>query len=161
MPKKLYIVKLDPEERARIEQLTTQGRAPVRQLRRAQILRAAAEGLRDEDIARTLRVAHSTVERVRKRYVEEGLEPALVEKPRPGAKRKLEAKQEAFLIALACSDPPAGRTHWTMQLLADEMVALEQVEALSDETVRRTLKKTSSSPGRSAIGVSRRSARSS
>ena len=156
MPKKLYVVELEPEERTRIEQLTTQGRAPVRQLRRAQILRAAAEGLRDCDIAQTLRVAPTTVERVRKRYVEEGLAAALVEKPRPGAKRKLDAKQEAFLIALACSEPPAGRTHWTMQLLADQMVTLEQVDALSDETVRRTLKKTSSSPGRRATGVSPR-----
>jgi transposase len=82
------------------------------------------------------------VERIRKRFVEEGLEAALTERPRPGGQRKLDGKQEAFLIALACSTPPEGRICWTMQLLANRLVALRIVDAISDETVRRTLKKT-------------------
>jgi transposase len=95
------------------------------------------------------------VERVRKRFVEAGLEAALRERPRPGGQRKLEGKQEAFLIALACSTPPEGRTSWTMQLLAYKLVELRVVDAISDETVRRTLKKTRSSRGRKRPGVFR------
>jgi transposase len=93
------------------------------------------------------------VERIRQRFVEDGLEAALSERPRPGGQRKLAGTQEAFLIALACSTPPEGRTCWTMQLLADRLVELQVVEAISDETVRRTLKKTSSSRGRRRPGV--------
>ena len=86
--------------------------------------------------------------RVRQRCVEEGLEAALQRKPSPGRQyRKLDGAQEAKLIALACSDPPAGRVCWTMQLLADKLVELEIVEAISSQTVRRTLKKTGLSPG--------------
>ncbi len=80
--------------------------------------------------------------RICKRFVEEGLEAALRDRPRPGAQRQLDGKQEALLIALACSVPPDGRTRWTMQLLANKLVELRVVEAISDETVRRTLKKT-------------------
>ena len=93
------------------------------------------------------------MERIRKRFVEDGLEAALSEQPRPGGQRKLDGQQEAFLIALACSTPPEGRACWTMQLLADRLVELQVVEAISDETVRRTLKKTSSSRGRRKPGV--------
>ncbi|RKY62069.1 MAG: hypothetical protein DRP95_02040 [Candidatus Latescibacterota bacterium] len=93
---------------------------------------------------------------IRKRFAEEGLEAALNERPHPGAKPKLDGKQEAFLVALACSDPPEGREHWTMQLLADRLVELGVVESISDETVRRVLKKTTSSPGRKDSGVSAR-----
>ena len=87
------------------------------------------------------------LERTRKRFVEEGLEAALNERPRAGGQRKLAGKQEALLVALACSTPPDERKCWTMQLLADKLVELKQVESISDETVRRTLKKTSSSHG--------------
>ena len=93
------------------------------------------------------------MERIRQRFVEDGLEAALSERPRPGGQRKLAGKQEAFLSALACSTPPEGRTCWPMQLLADRLVALQVVEAISDETVRRTLKKTSSSRGKRRPGV--------
>jgi hypothetical protein len=93
------------------------------------------------------------MERIRKRFVDEGLEAALCERPRPGGQRKLDGKQEAFLIALACSTPPQGRTSWTMQLLAAKLVELQVIDAISDETVRRTLKKTSSSRGRRRRGV--------
>jgi transposase len=107
----------------------------------------ANEGPTDEEIARALDASVSTVERVRKRFVEEGLEAALSERSRPGARRKLDGRQEAYLVALASSDPPEGKKYWSMQLLADRLVELEIVEEISDETVRRMLKKGTSSRG--------------
>jgi hypothetical protein len=98
----------------------------------------------------------STVERARRKYHDAGVEHALSERPRPGATPKLDGTGEAVLVALACSEAPAGRACWTMQLLADRLVELQLVDAISDETVRRTLKKTSSSPGRPSSGVSAR-----
>lgn len=112
----------------------------------------ADEGATDGDIAEALHVNRSTVERTRKKLVEGNLEFALSERQRPGAKRKLDAKQEAFLIATTCSAPPEGQARWSIQLPADELVSLGIVESISDETVRRTLKKTSSSPGKSRNG---------
>jgi transposase len=103
-------------------------------------------------------VGASTVHRTRQRCVEEGVEAALQERPRPGARPKLDGKQEALVIALACSAPPAGRLCWTMQLLAERVVELGVVETISDETIRRTLKKMRCSPGASRVGASRRSA---
>ena len=144
---KISHVDLTEPERSRLLSLTQKGHAAVRKIRRAQILLAAAEGHSDATIARLLHSSVSTVERTRKRLVEVGLEAALHEQPRPGARRKWGGKQAAFLLALACSAPPRGRTGWTMQLLADRGVALGVVEAMSDETVRRTLKKTRASPG--------------
>jgi transposase len=138
---KRYIVKLSEEEKEELHALTHKGTCGVRKLRRAQMLVLADEGLTDEEIARALDGSVSTVERVRKRFVEEGLEAALSERPRPGARRKLDGRQEAYLVALASSDPPEGKKHWSMQLLADRLVELEIVEEISDETVRRTLKK--------------------
>jgi hypothetical protein len=93
-------------------------------------------------IAAALHSGTATVERTRKRFVEEGLDAALQERPRPGGRRTLEGKPEAFLIALACSTPPDGRKHGTMQWLADKLVERKHVESISDETVRRTLKQT-------------------
>ena len=113
------------------------GRTKARQIARAHILLSAEKGKTDEAIAEALQVGLSTVARTRQRFVEGGLEWALTERPRPGAARKLNGKAEAFLIALACSAPPEGRTRWTMQLLADWMVEIGVVEELSDETVRR------------------------
>jgi transposase len=101
----------------------------------------ADEGGADAAIAAALHVHRATVERTRPRFVEGGIERALHDRPRPGSRPKLDRKQEAFLVALACSAPPDGRARWTMQLLADRLVALEIVDAISDETVRRTLKK--------------------
>jgi transposase len=103
-----------------------------------------------------LHIGHATVERTRQRFVEEGLAAALVEKPRPGGERKLDGKQEAFLVALVCSAPPVGRAKWSMQLLADRLVTLGMVETLSDETVRRRLKETNCSPGGRSVGASRK-----
>jgi transposase len=94
-----------------------------------------AEGRTDEDVAEALLTSVSTVERTRKRFVEGGLERALNELPRPGGKRNLTGKQVAYLVTLACSNPPEGKKHWSMQLLADRLVELEIVEEISDETV--------------------------
>lgn len=145
--RKVYIVDLDEEERGVLLDLTRRGTMQARRLRRAQILLAAAEGATDATIAHTLHVARATVERTRQRFVEGGIDRALDERPRPGARAKLDGKAEAYLVALACSDPPDGRARWTLQLLADRLVQLEQVTSISDETVRRTLKKTRSSRG--------------
>jgi transposase len=145
--RKLYVVNVSAEERTQLLELTRRGTTRARRLRRAQILLAAAEGATDATIAATLHVAPTTVERTRQRFVHAGMVGALNERPRPGARAKLDGKAEAYLVALACSDPPEGHAHWTMQLLADRLVALDQVAAISDETVRRTLKKTMSSRG--------------
>jgi transposase len=150
---KLYRVDLSEAERTTLLGLIQKGRAAARKVRRAHVLLLADEGKTDRQISAALDTGTATVERLRKRFVEEGLEAALAEKPRPGAQRKLDGKQEAFLVALTCSTPPAGRRHWTMQLLADRLVALGVVESLSDETVRRLLKQTSSSRGSSRVGV--------
>jgi transposase len=144
---KRYLVTLNEDERAHLFALTKKGKVSARKLTRAHVLLQADAGVPDRAIAAALHVGTATVERIRKRCVEEGLEAALTERPRPGGQRKLDGKQEAFLIALACSTPPGGRTCWTMQLLADQLVALQVVEAISDETVRRTLKKTHSNRG--------------
>jgi putative transposase len=148
-----YIVTLTDAERAQLLAFTKQGTVSARKLSRAHTLLQAAAGATDETIAAALHRRIATVERTRKRFVEEGLEAALRERPRLGGQRKLDGKQEAFLIALACSTPPEGRKCWTMQLLADRLVALQIVDAISDETVRRALKKTSSSRGRRKPGV--------
>jgi transposase len=135
-----YRVTLDTSERVRLVTMVLGGKAAVRKLKRAQILLAADAGSTDEEIARNVAVGTSTVYRVKQRFVEEGLERALSEAPRPGAERKLDATDEALLIAVTCSKPPAGRARWTMQLLADEMVRLTAHESVSDETIRRRLR---------------------
>ena len=142
MPKKRYIVNLSDIDRAELLRLTKKGQVSARKLNRAHILLQADEGATDAEIASSLHVGVATVARIRKRFVEGNLEWALTERYRPGGQRKLDGKQEAYLVALACSEPPAGYECWTMQLLADKMVELRQVETISDETVRRTLKKT-------------------
>lgn len=138
---KKYVVDLNVQEKERLEDLTTKGKSGARKIRRARILLLAEEGYIDKKIARALGAAVTTVERIRKRFVEEGLEAALSERPRPGATRKLNGHQEAYLVALACSDPPEGKKRWSMRLLADRLVELGVVDEISDETVRRTLKK--------------------
>lgn len=139
---KKYVVDLSSTEREEIEGMLGGGTARVRRLTRARILFLANNGQTDENIVSALGVGLSTVERTRKRFVEGGLEHALTDLPRPGKARKLDGKQEALLVALACSDPPEGRERWTMQLLADRLVELEVVDSISDETVRVMLKKT-------------------
>jgi transposase len=149
-PKK-YKVALTDEERLYLLDLLKKGEAKARMLTRARILLLSAEGKTDPWIADALKVNPQTVRNIRKRFAEEGLEAALQERPRPGAQPKLDSKQEAFLIALACSEPPEGREHWTMQLLANRLVELEIVESISDETVRRVLKKRSQALAEEAV----------
>ena len=147
MSKKVYLVNLTDDERQLLLDLVSKGTASARKFTRAHILLQADDLATDAAIAKSLHVGVATVERIRKRFVEGNLERALNEDPRPGRAPLLDDKQEAFLIATACSTPPEGRKEWTLQLLADALVRLQRVEAISDETVRRTLKKTSSSPG--------------
>ena len=146
MRPKQYRVGLTDEERAELLLLVRRGTAPARVIRRAHILLRASDDAQDADTARALSTSAATVARTRERFATapaaERLRRALYDRPRPGAAAKLGPKQEAFLVALACSGAPEGRTYWTMQLLADRLVALEVVEAISDETVRRALKKT-------------------
>ena len=134
-----YRVDLTQYERDQLGALLSGGKQAARKLKRAQILLAADGGIADEDIADTVGVGGSTVYRTKKRFVEGNLERALSEEPRPGAERKLSVKQEALLVATACSTPPAGRARWTLDLLADEMVKLTEHDDLSRETVRRRL----------------------
>jgi transposase len=122
-------------------------------LTRARALLLSNRRLSDAEVATALELSTRTVQRLRRRACTEGVAAALVDRPRPGGAPKLDGPQEAMLVALACSDPPTGRSHWTMQLLAERLVELQVVESISDETVRRTLKKTSSSPGRNSSGV--------
>ena len=149
---KRYRVTLTEQERAQLRTVTRKGKASARTVRRAQTLLLADEGQTDEAIAAALHSGLSTVARTRQRFVEEGLEAALVDRPRPGAAPKLTPPQQAFTIALACTTPPEGRLRWTMQLLADRLVELEVIPAISDEAVRRLLKKTRSSPGSRSSG---------
>jgi len=145
-----YRITLEAEERRSLEQLLAKGKADVRRLKHAQILlnSDAANGNRAwrvPRIAEAVGCGTATVERVRRRFVEDGLEMALspYRSPRREYRPKLDGEQEARLITLACSAPPEGRARWTLRLLADAMVELELVESLSHETVRQTLKKTS------------------
>jgi transposase len=144
---KKYFVHLTGEERSQLLTLTRKGRASARRLRRALVLLAADDGNKDDQIVQRTRVSLRTVESLRRRFVEEGLEAALSDRPRPGKAPLLDGRQQAYLVALTCSTPPPGRAQWTMQLLADKLVELRVVDGISDETVRRTLKRGTSNPG--------------
>ena len=149
--KKQYAVRLTAEERTRLEGLIGSGTAPAGKLMHARVLLKADEvpagpGWVDERIAEAVEVSQPTVARVRKQYVEEGLAAALNRRtPQREYSRKLDGEQEARLIALACSEPPAGHARWSLRLLSDRLVELEIIEAISYQTVGRTLKKTNSS----------------
>jgi transposase len=134
-----YRVTLTSEERGQLRSFVQGGKGAFRRLKRAQILLAADGGSTDADIAANVAVGTSTVYRTKKRFVEEGLDEALSEEPRPGAERKLSPNEEALLVATACSAPPAGRARWTLDLLAGEMVRLTPHRSLSSETIRRRL----------------------
>jgi transposase len=155
MPKKKYVVDLSAEERATLEQLLQRGKNSARKLTRARILLQADEGLTDEEIALALTVGIATIERTRQRFVEANLD-ALNERPRPGGQRKLSGKQEAHLIAVACTPAPTGQPHWTLQLLVDQVIELGFADSIARETVRQILKKTPSSAGNTSSGVCRR-----
>ena len=143
MPAKKYIVELSNEEQADLQDLTSKGKQSARKIKRAQILLKADKGWKDKAIIEALNASRTMVERTRKRYVECGLDKALNEDRRTGAKRKLDGSVEAYLIALACSDAPDDHDHWALRLLADELVALGIIESISHETVRQVLKKMS------------------
>lgn len=150
---KKYVVNLSDEERRSLRDLTSKGQTKARRLRRARTLLLADEGHSDSFIAEAVGCGRATVERTRKRCVEEGLGAALSESPRPGSAPKLDGAEEAMLVALACSEAPGGRARWTIRLLSDKMIELTEHESVSRELVRRTLKKTSSSPGRRGSGA--------
>ena len=143
-----YRVELSQDERDQLTALLSGGKHAARKLKRAQILLAADAGASDEDIALSVVVGGSTVYRTKRRFVEGNLEAALSEEPRPGADRKLSGKEEALLVATACSNPPEGRARWTLALLADAMVALTEHPGLSRETVRRRLAENDLKPWR-------------
>lgn len=135
-------VELSVEERETLQQLRRKGKVSARKLNRARILLLSDAGRCESDIRAILGTSGNTIWRTKVRYNEGGLDWALNEEPRLGAPTKLDGKQTAFLVALACSEPPAGRESWTMQVLANQLVELGLVETISDETVRTTLKKT-------------------
>jgi transposase len=156
-----YRVTLTAEERVALERLVSAGKAAARKLTHARILLLAdthGENRTDEDIVDALNTSARTVARVRQQFVTQGLQAAMDRKsqpPRPD-KIKIKGDVEQKLVQLACSDPPRGRCHWTLQLLADELVVLGLVKAVSTETVRQALKKTTFSPGSLRLGASRR-----
>jgi transposase len=143
-----YRVELSQAERAELAALLNGGKHAARKLKRAQILLAADAGASDDEIARNVSVGGSTVYRTKRRFVLGNLEAALSEEPRPGAERKLTGKEEALLVATACSKPPAGRARWTLELLAGEIVKLTEHAGLSRETVRRRLAENELKPWR-------------
>ena len=134
-----YRVDLSAAERHELTTLLSGGKHSARKLKRAQILLAADLCVPDDEIAETVGVGGSAVYRTKRRFVEANLEGALSEEPRPGVERKLTGKEEALLVATACSKPPPGRARWTLELLAGELVRLTDHESLSRETVRRRL----------------------
>lgn len=153
-----YRVQLSNEEREELEGKIRRGQEQARVLTRARILLKADAGKIAEEIGEAVEVTQQCVENVRKRFHEGGLTAALYDKPRPGAQRKLNGKQEAYLIAVACSDPPEGHVRWTLKLLADQVVKLEFADSIAPETVRQILKKTNSSRGKKRNGAFPKSA---
>jgi len=143
-----YRVELSQAERDNLKALLSGGKHAVRKVKRAQILLAAEAGANDEEIAIRIGVGGSTVYRTKRRFVLGNLELALREEPRPGAERKLSGKEEALLVATACSSPPEGRARWTIDLLAGEMVRLTEHNSISRDTVRRRLAENELKPWR-------------
>jgi transposase len=158
MPKR-YHVRLEPSERAELLAILKRGRAAAHRQRHARILLKTDENqkggaLTDSEIANGIDVSEVTVQRVRRIFVEHGFRRALERKdPDRCYRRKLDGRGEAQLLALACEDPPKGRQRWTMKLLAEKLVELEVVESIGEETVRTTLKKMKSSPGKRGSGA--------
>lgn len=148
MPKKKYIVALTNFEREDLEQLTKKGKIAAYKMNHARILLLAdinqkGGGWSDLQISESLNVGHATIERVRQRFVESGIESALTRKKQQNRRAKIiDGEKEAYLIAIACSETPTGQAKWTLQMLADKMIELQYVEKISRETIRKTLKKT-------------------
>jgi transposase len=150
--KQTYPIGLSESEREELQHIVKTGQQSARVRRRAQTLLWSDQGKTDVEIAQLHGVRPLTVATTRRRWVED---KRITDKPKPGREKKLDGKQEAFLVALACSDAPDGRESWTMQLLAERLVELGVVdEPISDETVRRTLKKMNCNPGAKNSGAS-------
>ena len=137
----MYCVSLNEEEQEVLIRYLRRGKSSARSLTRARILLLADEGRDDGKIAGTLKVSKSTANRIRKRYCEGGLDFALHEKARSGAPSKIDGRIEAQLTLLACSEPPDGRSKWTVRLLADKLVEMEVIDSISHMSVQRLLKK--------------------
>jgi hypothetical protein len=145
MPKKLYHVNLTQTEREQLETYVKHGKKPARSINRARILLLADAHHRDEDIVETLGICRHTVHKVRKRYADgyhQHILDLLTEKPRPGQPLKVDSRVESHIATIACSESPAGTTRWTLQMIADRLVELNIVDAISLESVRKALKKT-------------------
>jgi transposase len=154
MPRKtIFIVKLTAEDRDYLTQFIRRGKASARSLARARILLMADEGYSNKEIVEVIKVSRPTVNHIRKRYCQEGLDSAINEKPRSGAPPKIDGTIEAQVTLLACSKPPEGKSTWTLKLLADKIVELEVIESISTMTVQRILKKARPSLGRRLDGV--------
>ena len=156
MPVSKYKVELTQSERSALIETSGRGKPLARTVKRALALLKADQGLADREVAEAVSLSAATVARVRRRFVEEGVEAAINDRPRPGRGRKLNGRQEAHLVAITCSNAPEGHAHWTLQLLADQVVAMEFAGSISLETVRQILKKTNSNHGRRKSGASPR-----
>jgi len=135
-------IKLKPKERKELKQITSKGTEKARKITRSRILLMAHEGKTDTHIIETLKVARNTVRQVRFRYVQEDLEAAINEQLRSGAPKKFTGRQNAKITAIACSQPPEGRSRWTLRLIADKVIELKMTDDISHQTVKRILKKT-------------------
>lgn len=140
--RKAKVIELPAQERERLEQFVKSGKALARHLQHAQVLLKLDEGWLDKQIAQAFNLSTRTIIRLRQRYLAEGLEAVLSDKPRSGAPKKLDGQLQALVVATACSTPPAGHERWNLRLLADKMVELELVEDISHTTIARILKKT-------------------
>ena len=156
MPVSKYKVELTQSERSALIETSGRGKPLARTVKRALALLKADEGLADREVAEAVSISAATVARVRRRFAEEGVEAAINDRPRPGRGRKLNGRQEAHLVAITCSNAPEGHAHWTLQLLADQVVAMEFAGSISLETVRQILKRTNSNHGRRKSGASPR-----
>jgi transposase len=158
MPSKKYIVDLTPSEKSELSKITNKGKTAAYKINHARILLKAdinqeGGGWTDSKISESLNIGHATIERVRKRFVEEGIESALNRREQKKRRQRIiDGEKEAYLIAIACSETPGGKSNWTLQMLADKMVELKVVEQVSIETIRQSLKKTNLNLGSMNLG---------
>jgi transposase len=155
MRKQKYPVSLSKKQRNELLSIVRKGTHSARVINHARILLMAEKGDLNKDIAQALSITVMPVYAVRRRFQTEALD-ALYDRPRPGKPRKLDGKAEARLTAIACSEPPKGHIRWTVRLLADRLVELDVVDAISHKTVWETLKKTTSSHGKNISGALRK-----
>lgn len=154
--KTIFVINLTDEDRAYLNRLIRRGKMSARSLTRARILLMADEGYSNKEIVEILKTTKPTIVQIKKRYCQEGLDSAINEKPRSGAPIKIDGTIEAQVTLIACSEPPEGRSSWTLQLIADKLVELEAVESISAMSIQRTLKKVKPSLGKRFDGVSAR-----